>query len=36
MITIVENIWEEIKLHEIIKNDHVSKVKPQPAVISFT
>ena len=36
MITIVENIWEEIKLHEILKNDHVSKVKVQTALISFT
>ena len=36
MITIVENIWEEIKIHEILKNDHVSKVKDQTALISFT
>ena len=36
MITIVENSWEEIKLHEILKDDHISKVNAQTALISFT
>ena len=35
MIIIVENIWEHTKLQGIIKDDHISKVKAQTALISF-
>lgn len=36
MIAIVENIWEQIDKHNIIKNDNISKARAQTALKSFT
>ena len=33
---IVENVWEEIDKHNILKDDHISKVRAQTALKSFT
>ena len=33
MIIIVENTWEHIKLQGVLKDDHISKVKAQNALI---
>ena len=36
MIAIVENVWEQIQNHGILKNDHISKVRAKTALKSFT
>ena len=35
MIAIVENVWEQIQNHGILKNDHISKVRAKTALKSF-
>ena len=29
MIAIVKNVWEQIEKHNILKDDHISKVRAQ-------
>ena len=36
MIAIVENVWEQIEKHNILKDDHISKIRAQTALKSFT
>ena len=36
MIAIVENVWEQIENHNILKDDYISKVRAQTALKSFT
>ena len=36
MITIAENVWEQIENHNILKDNHISKVRAQTALKSFT
>ena len=36
MIAIVEYVWEQIEKHNILKDDHISKVRAQTALKSFT
>ena len=36
MIAIIENVWEQIQNHGILKNDHISKVRAKTALKSFT
>ena len=36
MIATVENIWEQIDKHNILKDDHNSKVRAQTALKLFT
>ena len=35
MITIAENVWEQIQKHNILKDNHISKVRAQTALKSF-
>ena len=35
MIVIVENIWEQIQNHGVLKNDHIGKVRAKVALKSF-
>ena len=35
MIAIVENIWEQIQNHNILKNDHISKVRAKTPLKCF-
>ena len=35
MIAIIENVWEQIQNHGILKNDHISKVRAKTALKSF-
>ena len=36
MIAIDENLWEQIEKHNILKDNHISKVRAQAALKSFT
>ena len=36
MIAIVENVWEQIQKHNILKDDHISKVRAETALRLFT
>ena len=36
MIAIVENVWEQIEKRNILKDDHISKIRAQTALKSFT
>ena len=36
MIAIVENVWEQIDKHNLVKDDHISKIRAQTALKSFT
>ena len=36
MIAIVENVWKQIEKHNILKDDHISKIRAQTAIKSFT
>ena len=36
MIAIAENVWEQIENHNILKDNHISKVRAQTALKSFT
>ena len=36
IIAIVENVWEQIEEHNILKDDHISKVRAQTALKLFT
>ena len=35
MIVVVENIWEQIQNHGVLKNDHIGKVRAKFALKSF-
>ena len=35
MITIAKNVWEQIQQHNILKDNHISKVRAQTALKSF-
>ena len=36
MIAIAENVKEQIEKHNIVKDNHISKVRAQTALKSFT
>ena len=36
MIAIAENIYEQIEKHNVLKDNHISKVKAQTGLKSFT
>ena len=36
MIAIVKNVWQQIEKHNILKDDHISKVRAETALRLFT